>query len=152
MPILLDGNNLLHRMPKSQRCRSAVRKQVLETTRHETMSVTVVFDGPPPDGAPARENLGRVTVVYAGSRSADDVIVNMLPDGPAAKQYTVITDDRGLADRVRDRRAKVRRLAEWQGRRQQKPPRRSTFESKLSSHDVAEWEDFFSGRREEGDD
>lgn len=152
MPILLDGNNLLHRMPKSQRRRSAVRKQVLETTRHETMSVTVVFDGPPPDGAPARENLGRVTVVYAGSRSADDVIVNMLPDGPAAKQYTVITDDRGLADRVRDRRAKVRPLAEWQGRRKQKAPRRSTFESKLSSHDVQDWEDFFSGRREEGDD
>jgi len=108
------------------------------------MSLTVVFDGPPPDGAPARELLGSVTVVYAGSRSADDVIVNMLPDGPAAKQYTVITDDRGLADRVRDRRAKVRRLAEWQGRRKQKP-RPTKFESKLSSHDIADWEDFFAG-------
>lgn len=144
MPILLDGNNLLHRMPKSQRSRAGVRSQVLEVTRRETMSVTVVFDGPPPAGAPARENLGKVTVIYAGSRTADDVIVNMLPTGTAAKQFSVITDDRGLADRVRDRGASVRRLAEWQGRRKQKAPRRSGYESKLSSHDVADWENFFA--------
>ena len=144
MPILLDGNNLLHRLPKPQRSRSAVRKQVLEVTRHETMSVTVVFDGPPPAGTPARESLGRVTVVYSGSKSADDVIVAMLPRGAAATQFSVVTDDRRLGDRVRDHGAKVRRLAEWQGRRKQKPPRRSSYESKLSSHDVQDWEQFFA--------
>ena len=151
MPILLDGNNLLHRLPKPQRSRSAVRTQVLEVTRHETMSVTVVFDGPPPAGTPARESLGRVTVVYSGSKSADDVIVAMLPRGAAAKQFSVVTDDRRLADRVRDRGAKVRRLAEWQGRRKQKPPRRSSYESKLSSHDVQDWEKFFSEGSEDND-
>ncbi len=152
MPILLDGNNLLHRMPKPQRSRSAVRKQVLEVTRNETMSVTVVFDGPPPTGVPVRESLGRATVVYAGSRTADDVIIGMLPDGAAAKQFSVVTDDRGLADRARARGAKVRRLAEWQGRRKQVPPRRSSFESKLSSHDVADWENFFAGESIDGED
>ncbi len=144
MPILLDGNNLLHRMPKSQRSRADVRSQVLDATRHETMSVTVVFDGPPPAGAPLRESLGRVTVVYAGSRTADDVIVDMLPKGAAATQFSVVTDDRGLAARVKERGAKVRSLAEWQRRRKQKPPPRSSFESKLSSHDVADWEEFFA--------
>lgn len=151
MPILLDGNNLLHKMPGSRRSRADVRSQVLEVTRRETMSVTVVFDGPPPAGAPEKESLGRVTVIYAGSRTADDVIVNMLPAGAAAKQFSVITDDRGLAGRVRERGAMVRKLAEWQRRPKQKP-RPSKFESKLSSHDVADWEDFFSGRREGGDD
>lgn len=145
MPILLDGNNLLHRLSKSQRSRAAVRKQVLEVTRHETVSVTVIFDGPPPAGAPDRESLGRVTVVYSGSKSADDVIVGLLPAGAAAKQFSVVTDDRDLSDRVRDRGGKVRRLAEWRGRRKQEPPRRSTFESKLSSRDVADWENFFAG-------
>jgi len=150
MPILIDGNNLLHRLPNDQRSRSAVRALVLDFTRHETMSVTIVFDGPPPAGAPARESLGRTNVVYAGSRTADDVIVGMLPDGAAAKQFSVVTDDRGLARRVRDRGAKVRRLAEWQGRRKQ-PPRPTTFESKLSSHDIADWEAFFSeGNSEDG--
>ena len=144
MPILLDGNNLLHRLPKPQRSRSAVRKHVLEVTRHETMSVTVVFDGPPPGSAPTRESLGKVTVVYSGSKSADDVIVAMLPRGAAAKQYSVVTDDRGLADRVRDRGATVRKLAEWMRRRKQEQPRRSSYESKLSSHDVQDWEKYFA--------
>ncbi len=150
MPILIDGNNLLHRLPKDQRSRSAVRTQVLDLTRHEAMSVTVVFDGPPPAGAPTRESLGKVTVVYAGSRTADDVIVGMLPAGSAARQYSVVTDDRGLADRARDRGASVRRLAEWQGRRKQRP-RPTRFESKLSSHDIADWEAFFAGRNRHHD-
>lgn len=144
MPILLDGNNLLHRMPRGERSRSAVRTQVLEITRHESMSVTVVFDGPPPTGSLPQESLGKVTVIYSGSRSADDVIVKMLPKGAAAKQWFVVTDDRGLAVRVNDRGAKVRRLAEWQNRKKRKPPPRSRFESKLSSHDVQEWEAFFA--------
>jgi uncharacterized protein YaiI (UPF0178 family) len=143
MPLLIDGNNLLFRLPTDQRSRSAVRKQVLDLTRHEAILVTVVFDGPPPAGVPVRESLGKTTVVYAGSQTADDVIIGMLPDGPAARQWSVITDDRGLADRVRARGAGVRRLAEWQGRKKQKP-RPSKFESKLSSRDIADWEDFFA--------
>jgi predicted RNA-binding protein with PIN domain len=144
MPILLDGNNLLHRMPRAERSRSAVRTQVLEITRHESMSVTVVFDGPPPAGAPARESLGRVTVVYSGPRTADDLIVGMIPTGSAAKQFSVVTDDRGLSIRVKDRGAKVRSLGEWRGRRKQKTPVRPRVESKLSNREVSKWEDFFS--------
>jgi len=141
MPILLDGNNLLHRV--GDRSRMSVRHRVLDATRHERMSVTVVFDGPPPAGVSQRENLGKVTVIYSGSKTADDVIVGMLPSGAAAKQWFVVTDDRGLAERVRDRGATVRRLAEWRGRSRQKP-RPTTFESKLSSHEIADWETYFS--------
>lgn len=144
MPILVDGNNLLHRLAMSERSRTAVRKQVLDVTRYETVSVTVVFDGPPPAGAPTRESLGRVTVVYAGTRTADDVIVGMIPSGGAASQWSVVTDDRGLASRVKDRGGKVRTLAEWRARRRQKSPTRPRVESKLSSREVSEWESFFS--------
>lgn len=126
-----------------------MRKQVLDATRHETVSVTVVFDGPPPTGAPTRESLGRVTVVYAGTRTADDVIVGMIPSGSSAAQWWVVTNDRGLASRVKNRGAKIRTLSEWQGRRRQKSPTRPRVESKLSSHDVAEWESFFSTPPEE---
>jgi uncharacterized protein YaiI (UPF0178 family) len=143
MPILLDGNNLLFALPGSERSRADVRRCVLDTTRHESLSVTVVFDGPPPAGAPAQENLGRVTVVYSAPRTADDIIVESIPSGPAAKQWTVITDDRGLAARVRDRGGKVRALAEWRRRPRQKA-RRAVYEHKLSRRDVADWEAFFS--------
>jgi uncharacterized protein YaiI (UPF0178 family) len=151
MPILLDGNNLLHALPRSARSRAEVRRLVLDATRHESLSVTVVFDGPPPTGAPPREHLGSVTVVYAGSATADDVIVGLLPGGAAARQWSVVTDDRGLADRVRERGATVRRLADWRRRRKQRLPRRIEMESKLSSRDVAEWEQFFAEGDEDND-
>ncbi|MEE4273623.1 MAG: NYN domain-containing protein [Thermoanaerobaculales bacterium] len=145
MPLLIDGNNLLHRLPQGDRSRTGVRRQVLEATRHETISVTVVFDGPPPEGMSARESLGNVTIAYSGVKSADDVIVASLPPGKAASQFSVVTDDRELAARVRDRGARVRTLAQWRGRRRRPSPTRPRVESKLSSNEVAEWESFFAG-------
>jgi hypothetical protein len=151
MPLLIDGNNLLHSLPRSQRSRADVRQLVLETVRHERFQVTVVFDGPPPDGSPKVEHLGRVTVRYSGSSSADDVILSVLPDGSRASGWVVVTDDRGLGSRVRDRGGRVRSLGEWHGRRP-KPPRRPTHEPKLSSHDIADWEGYFSGKRKDDSD
>ena len=150
MPLLLDGNNLVHRLPGSTRSRTEVRRLVLEATRHERLAVVVVFDGPPPPGSPLEEALGSVTVLWSGPVSADDTIVGKIPNGPAAGQWTVITDDRGLADRARRRGARVRRLSEWQARRTA-PPRRPRTEPKLSSREVDEWEAFFSRERGDGD-
>jgi len=144
MPILLDGNNLLHQLPRGARSRHEVRKLVLESVRHERMAVTVVFDGPPPTGSPPEEALGAVTVVYGGAVSADDVIIGRLPTDRTARQWVVVTDDRGLADRARQRGAAVRRLAEWHLKRRS-APKRVRAESKLSSHEVAEWETYFGG-------
>lgn len=150
MPLLIDGNNLLHSLPRSQRSRADVRQMVLETVRHERFQVTVVFDGPPPDGSPKVENLGRVTVRYSGSSSADDVILRVLPDGSRASEWVVVTDDRELGNRVRNRGGRVRSLGEWR-RRRPKPPRRPPHEPKLSSYDIADWEAFFSSRGEAED-
>jgi predicted RNA-binding protein with PIN domain len=151
MPLLIDGNNLLHSLPSSERSRADVRQRVLETVRYERLQVTVVFDGPPPDGSPKVEHLGRVTVRYSGSSSADDVILRVLPDGSRASEWVVVTDDRELGNRVRDRGGRVRSLGEWHGRRP-KPPRRPQHEPKLSSHDIAEWEGYFSGERKDDSD
>lgn len=151
MPILLDGNNLLHKLPANERRRAAVRKLVLEATRHEQMAMVVVFDGPPPAGAPAEEALGRVRVIYAGSRSADDVILARIPAGRAARQWIVVTDDRTLAGRARGLGAATRKIREWRSRPSPDPPR-SRPEPKLSAREVAEWQTFFeSGDRDDGD-
>jgi len=150
MPILLDGNNLLHRLPKASRSRAEVRRLVLESTRHEKALVAVVFDGPPPaDGVPM-ESLGKVTVLYSAPKSADDVIISRLPEGPAARNWVVVTDDRKLAMRARNRGAHVRSLREWRSRRPQQH-RRQRVESKLSSHELDDWERFFrEGREDDG--
>jgi hypothetical protein len=150
MPILIDGNNLLHRLPRSDRSRERVRRLVLNTCRRERVQVTVVFDGPPPQGAPGRENLGPVTVVYAGSSTADDVIIGRLPSGPGAGDWVVVTDDRELQARARSSGAKIRSLAEWQKKRQP-PPSKPRAEPKLSSREVEEWEEFFFGERQDND-
>jgi predicted RNA-binding protein with PIN domain len=142
MPIIIDGNNLLHSLPKREQSRKAVRQRALETVRHEGVSLTVVFDGPPPAGSPALEHLGRVSVQYSGTASADDVIVNLLPKGGRMSEWIVVTDDRGLRDRIRERGAQVRTLGEWRGRRRQKP-RRAVREPKLSSREIEEWESYF---------
>jgi hypothetical protein len=144
MPIFVDGNNLLYRLPAGSRSRAEVRRMILEATRHERMAVVVVFDGPPPAGSPSEESLGSVTVVYSGATKADDIVIRRLPTGRDASQWVVVTDDRGLADRARRRGAAVRGLAEWQ-RRRRAMPKRIAREEKLSSHEVREWEEFFSG-------
>jgi uncharacterized protein YaiI (UPF0178 family) len=143
VPIVIDGNNLLHRLKSAERRRRTVRNQVLEAVRREAMDVRVVFDGPPPAGVPPIEHLGRVQVIYSGARSADDVIVELIPPGRPAAQWIVVTDDRGLAGRVRQLGAGVRPLSAWRGRRPRAHHRRRA-EPRLSSREVAEWEEYFA--------
>jgi hypothetical protein len=143
MPVLIDGNNLLHSLPTAHRNRADVRQHALEQVRHEALQVFLVFDGPPPDGSPVMEHLGRVTVQYSGAVTADDVIIGLVPGGRSASQWVVVTDDRALRNRARSKGASVRTLAEWRGRRRPRK-RRSAFESKLSSRDIADWESYFS--------
>lgn len=148
MPVAIDGNNLLHSLPAPARSRSDVRRQVLDAVRHEGLQVTVVFDGPPPAGSPAIEHLGRVTVRYAGGASADDVILSLIPAGRAASQWVVVTNDRGLRERAKQRGARARSLVEWRGRRRVKPVRPAA-DPPMSAREIAEWEAFFA---EGGDD
>lgn len=145
MPVLVDGNNLMHSLPGGDRTRAAVRRRTLELVRNEKMSVTVVFDGPAPSGAPAREHLGRTTVVYSGAERADDVIVRSLPSSPAVREWVVVTDDRALGDRARRRGAQVRRLADWLGKLATSAGAGKHDDSPLSADEIADWEAYFSG-------
>ena len=148
MPVIVDGNNLLHSLPSHKRDRESVRRKALDTVRHEGMNLTVVFDGPPPAGSPATEHLGRVTVRYSGSSSADELILRLLPSQGHASEWVVVSDDRALGDKVRSRGAAVRTLEQWRCRKTRKP-KRATREAKLSSHEVADWEAYFSSGGED---
>jgi predicted RNA-binding protein with PIN domain len=148
MPVIIDGNNLLHRLPSDQQDRSSVRRQALDTVRHEGVSLTVVFDGPPPPGSPEIEHLGRVSVRYSGKSSADDLIVSLLPSSRRVAGWVVVTDDRALRDRIREYGAQVRTLKEWRSRRP-RTPRRPAREPKLSSHEVDDWEAYFDSREDD---
>ena len=150
MPVIIDGNNLLHSLPSRERNRDSVRRRALDTVRHRGMSLTVVFDGPPPPGSPDPEHLGRLTIRYSGASSADDLILRLLPKSGGASNWVVITNDRALRDRVKESGAKVRTVSEWQSRRPTKP-RRVSREPKLSSREVADWETFFASRDDDAE-
>lgn len=151
MPIVIDGNNLLHRLPADQRSRDSVRQRVLDQARREKISLTVVFDGPPPEGSPSTEHLGSVTILYSGHSSADDIIIGRLPSGASARSWSVVTDDRGLAARVREQGASVRTLATWMGRRGAKrPPGRPRPEPRTK--DLDQWESFFKEKDDANSD
>jgi hypothetical protein len=149
MPLILDGNNFLHSLPRGRRSRDEVRRQVLEVVRRQALSLTVVFDGPPPEASPEIEHLGRVTIHYSGRKTADDVILALLPE-QAADQWVIVTDDRALRETARSKGAQVRSLAEWAAPRKT-PQRIVGHEPKLSSREVADWEAYFSQSREDED-
>ena len=143
MPVIIDGNNLLHSLPRAERSRRDVRRKALDAVRREGIQLTVVFDGPPPKGSPPIEHLGRVNVRYSGSETADAVIVTMLPTGRKAADWVVVTDDRGLQAAVKERGAAIRTLREWTTRRPKKRPQKQ-HQSKLSSREIEDWEKYFA--------
>jgi predicted RNA-binding protein with PIN domain len=148
MPILVDGNNLLHRLPPGQRSRTALRQLTLDLVRRESVRVSLVFDGPPPPGSPARESLGRLTIVYSGSASADDAIVRSLPSGRPARRWVVVTNDRELAARVKAIGATVRSLEHWRHKLLAAPADKDDRDG-LSAAEVSEWAAFFAAGRED---
>ena len=148
MPVVIDGNNLLHSLPRDSKDRSSVRRAALDLVRNERLQIIVVFDGPPPPGAPDLEHLGQVTVRYSVAKTADDIILDILPAGGQASEWVVVTDDRSLGERIRERGARTKTLAQWRGRRHRKQ-RRQTQEPRLSSREVADWEAFFSTGRDD---
>jgi len=153
VPLLVDGNNLAFRLV-GRADRATVRKSVLDLVRRQRTSITIVFDGPPPKGSPTREALGRVMVLYSGGRTADDLIVQQIPKGRAACNFTVVTDDRGLARRVQDAGARVIPASDWISRlrRRASQPDKPPVESPLSPSTIAEWEAYFSRSPEEDDE
>ncbi len=150
MPILIDGNNLLHRLPRGARDREGVRRLILEQTRGERVSVLILFDGFAGPGAPPREYLGQVTLEYSGPATADDTIIKRIPHGSPAQNWVVVTDDQDLARRSRDRGASVRSLSAWLGRRGARRQSRGRPTARaLNRNEVAEWEQFFAAGRDE---
>ena len=143
MPVLVDGNNLMYLLAAGDRSRTGVRRLVLDLARRERITVTIVFDGPPPAGTPEIERLGRVTVRYSGTASADEVILRLLPAGNAARSWTVVSGDRELVDRARNRGARTRPAREWAAKLPPSGAKTAARDRALSVDEVAEWERYF---------
>jgi len=100
LPRVIDGDNLLGTWPGRSRAdtdKDALAREVDGLRREEGQRVILVFDGPPlpcvsygPD------------VHFSGTgRTADVVILDLLREAGDASGWTVVTNDRSLADRCR---------------------------------------------------
>jgi uncharacterized protein YaiI (UPF0178 family) len=108
---LVDGMNVIGSRPDGwwrdrpaaqRRLRDALER--LATDSGEEMRL--VLDGRRPDDWPED---GSVQTDFArgGQNAADDAIVELVEADPEPESLRVVTSDRGLADRVRERGAQV---------------------------------------------
>ena len=108
--VVVDGNNVMGSRPDGwwkDRAGAARRlvSQLGEWAARSDRDVLAIFDGPEPDGLEAPP---RVEVRFAqrrGRNAADDDIAAFVADHEAP--ITVVTSDRELARRVRERGAEV---------------------------------------------
>jgi predicted RNA-binding protein with PIN domain len=110
---LVDGMNVIGSRPDRwwNDPDRAVRRMIGELDRYAEETgdvVTVVFDRQPRDVSSGVH--GAITVAFAsrrGRNAADHEITEMVADDESPATLTVVTSDRDLADRVRQRGARV---------------------------------------------
>ena len=114
--LLIDGNNVLHRVsgsvdPGAQRALLATLRGALPADIHTTL----MLDGHPASGTDRRQRVaGNLEIQHAGSLSADDALLNIVRDQSQADRaaMVLVTDDRALTDKARHLGARTKRL-EW---------------------------------------
>ena len=106
---LIDGNNLLfaaHRqLPGPEVGRQHLCELLGRWGRGERADLTVVFDGPRPlPGLEAQMRAAGIRVLFGASRSADEVIEEIIERSPLPAELTVVTSDRAIQSVARRRR------------------------------------------------
>ncbi len=84
--IIIDGNNLMHKIPHIKDSRNAVVEAVRSRTNK---NVIFVFDGHGDDTANVR---------FSGDRKADDLIREYIELNSEKKDITVVSSDTGITD------------------------------------------------------
>jgi hypothetical protein len=114
--LLIDGNNLLHRISGSVDP-GAIRLLLarLSGAIPATLPTIVMLDGHAASGTDRHQRIRRgLEIHHAGSISADDALLNLVKDISARDRsgVTVVTDDRALTDKTRHLGAHTQRL-DW---------------------------------------
>lgn len=112
MPVLIDGNNLLHAARAATPDRPPGRTQLCEAltqwSRRTREPVQVVFDGPAPARARAAQISGPdIAVSYSGDVAADAVLIERLETDSAARRLLLVSSDREIVRVARRRRART---------------------------------------------
>ncbi len=143
MSFLIDGSNLGGVVASRAGSRDAagVLQRLLPWARTRAR-VMVVFDGPPrPEVA---ERYGSVEVRFAGARTADEVILELVAARP--RHWTVVTNDAALSRASRDLGARTRPATEIHLRAAEVKKQRQREEREKpapSAEELAHWKRVF---------
>ena len=119
MPVIIDGNNLLHAVRAAADTglfpgRSMLCGALGEWARRRREQVHVVFDGPAP-GRDLAKQIGDpdICVSYSGGVTADAELIRMLAADSAARRLLVVSSDREIVRAARHYRARTMRSDEF---------------------------------------
>jgi len=140
MPRVIDGDNLLGTWPgrsRSDADKRALVREVDGLMRREKRRIVVVFDGTPPPGV----SYGSDVFFSGQGRKADAVILDLLRRESDPRGWTVVTNDRSLADQSRFVGAKVEPVRAFRERLRRDP----AGEKPESTADIDYWLGQFGG-------
>ncbi len=113
MPVLIDGNNLLHAAQKVGSGEHLVGRSMLCDTLGQWASrykqrVHIVFDGPePPAALAAQIGHAKLQVSFSGGGvSADEVVIDLVEADSAARRLLVVSSDRAIVRVAKRRKAR----------------------------------------------
>ena len=107
--IIIDGNNLLYAMHAHAPIPNVGREAMLRIIERWCVqiedAVTLVFDGPQPQGGLARQlKSSRIHVRFSAPRTADDLIVDLIRSAPDPGRVRVVTSDGAIIHEARQAR------------------------------------------------
>lgn len=104
--LIIDGNNVLHAMRVHAPIREVGRESMLRIIERWAAKsddvITIVFDGPMPQCGLARQMQSpRIHVLFSGTRTADDLIVEMIAASSDPGRVRVVTADGAIIHEAR---------------------------------------------------
>jgi len=152
MPLLIDGHNLIGRMPGMSLAdpddeAELVRRVRLYCRRHRRRA-TVVFDAGIVGGTSSALSTPEVEVIFAPSgRRADEVIRQRLRKLRDPQGWLVVSSDREIQRTAREVGARVVSSEEFVTAMRTSPPSREERSPTLSEDEIQEWLDLFRRRK-----
>jgi hypothetical protein len=117
---VIDGDNLLGTWPGRSRGdadKRSLAREVDVLRRDEKRRVVLVFDGSPPPGV----SYGPGVLFSGVGRKADAVILELLRHESDKRGWTVVTNDRSLADQCRFMGARIAGTRDFRERLRRDP-------------------------------
>ena len=144
MPLLIDGHNLIARLPDVQLDDADDEVQLVERLRRYQARtgkrLTVIFDRGLPGGLEPALSTSKLKVVFAPTgRSADGLIVNRVRRSRDPRGLTVVTSDQKIIAAVESRGARVVRAETFASELDTVPTPATADDVSLSQSEVDEW-------------